>query len=76
VGFWVDFFFISGKKAWVAASCLQMKGKKRWKAKQLFHDLPVKTSQPFGMTVWVFGQKVFLTGARSECGELMIVAKY
>jgi len=55
-------------------SQVTIKDKKWCKAKQLFNDLAVKTSQPFGMTVWVFGQKVYLTGARSERGELMIVA--
>ena len=26
------------------------------------------------MTVWAFGQKIYLVGSRSERGELMIVA--
>ncbi len=50
-------------------------GKKTcWQAERLFRDVAVKTQQAFGMSVQVFGQKVYLAGARSQRGELMIVA--
>lgn len=48
--------------------------KKFLTAKKLFNDLQLKTKKIFQMSVWVFGQKVFLSGSRSERGELMIVA--
>lgn len=43
-------------------------------ASKLFCKLNPKTRLAFGMTVWIYGQKIYLTGARSERGELMIVA--
>lgn len=51
-----------------------IKTKKFLTAKKLFNDLQPKAKKEFHMTVWVFGQKVFLAGSRSERGELMIVA--
>lgn len=48
--------------------------KKFLTAKKIFNDLDPKAKKEFGMTVWVFGQKVYLAGSRSERGELMIVA--
>lgn len=44
------------------------------KAEKLFRQVNCKTSEPFGMKVWVFDQEVNLAGSRSERGELMIVA--
>lgn len=43
-------------------------------AKKIFNQLQPKTKKEYAMTVWIFGQKVFLAGSRSERGELMIVA--
>lgn len=51
-----------------------VKEKKFLTAKKLFNALQPKTKKEFHMAVWVFGQKVFLAGSRSERGELMIVA--
>ena len=51
-----------------------IRGKKFLTAKKIFSDLNPKTKKEFYMTVWVFGQKVYLAGSRSERGELMIVA--
>jgi hypothetical protein len=48
--------------------------KKFLMVKKIFSDLQAKTKKEFHMTVWIFGQKVFLAGSRSERGELMIVA--
>jgi hypothetical protein len=42
-------------------------------AKKLFCQLNVKEKSVFGMSVWIYGQKVFIVGSRSERGELMIV---
>lgn len=43
-------------------------------AERLFRKLNPKNKLAFGMTVWIYGQKVYLVGSRSERGELMIVA--
>lgn len=51
-----------------------VRAKKILTAKKLFNDLQPKTGKIFHMTVWIFGQKVFLAGSRSERGALMIVA--
>jgi len=48
--------------------------KKCWQAERLFRETAIKRHQAFGMAVKVFGQKVYLAGARAERGELMIVA--
>jgi hypothetical protein len=48
--------------------------KKFLKAQKLFSHLKVKKNTIFDMKTWVFGQKVYLSGSRSERGELMIVA--
>jgi len=53
---------------------VHIKNKKFVTAKKLFYDLQPKTKKEFHMTVWVFGQKVYLAASRSERGELMIVA--
>ena len=63
-------FYIRIKEG--AMVCLRTK--KFLTAKKLFNDLQLKTKKVFQMSVWVFGQKVFLAGSRSERGELMIVA--
>lgn len=48
---------------------------KRWKkVRQLFHALSPKASLCFGMDVILLDQKVYLAAARSERGELMVVA--
>lgn len=51
-----------------------IKKKKFLTAKKLFNELQPKTNKIFPMSVWIFGQKVYLAGSRSERGELMIVA--
>ena len=51
-----------------------IRAKKFLKAKKLFNHLPLKSSTVFNMAVEIFGEKVYLAGARSERGELMIVA--
>jgi len=48
--------------------------KKFMPAKKLFSHLHLKHQTGFNMTVWLFGEKVYLAGSRSERGELMIVA--
>lgn len=53
---------------------VKVKGKKWLRAKQLFSHLNLKEKTEFQMTVWIYGQKVYLAGSRSERGELMIVA--
>lgn len=55
-------------------SMVTIRTKKFLTAKKIFNDLNPKTKKEFHMTVWVFGQKVYLAGSRSERGELMIVA--
>lgn len=55
-----------------AQACIR--DKKFRSAKQLFNDLKPKQHKLFDMSVWVFGQKVYLAGSRSERGELMVVA--
>lgn len=51
-----------------------IKRKKFKKAKELFNHLHPNHQSYFGMDVILLEQKVFLAGARSERGELMIVA--
>lgn len=53
---------------------VKVKSKKWLKVKDLFSDLNLKEKTEFQMTVWIYGQKVYLAGSRSERGELMIVA--
>jgi hypothetical protein len=55
-------------------SSVNIQKKKFATAKKLFNHLGPKTHTAYPMTVWVFGQKVYLAGSRSEKGELMIVA--
>jgi hypothetical protein len=42
--------------------------------KKLFRGLSPKTARPFMMAVWLFKEKIYVAGSRSERGELMIVA--
>lgn len=63
-------FYIRVKES----SMICVAGKKLWKAKKVFNDLKTGEQSSFGMAVWLFGKKVFLSGSRSERGELMIVA--
>lgn len=51
-----------------------IRSKKIFSAKQIFNHINPKTKYDYLMMVWLFGQKVFLSGSRSEKGELMIVA--
>lgn len=55
-------------------SIATMKNKKLRPIKKLFNRLQLKQSDIFGMAIEVFGQSVYLSGSRSERGELMIVA--
>jgi hypothetical protein len=55
-------------------SQVKIKNKKWLKAQKLFSHLNKKEKSEFQMTVWIYGQKVYLAGSRSETGELMIVA--
>ena len=55
-------------------SWVYIKEKAFLKVKKLFNDLQPKTKKEFGMTIWSFGEKLYLAGSRSERGELMIVA--
>jgi hypothetical protein len=63
-------FFIRIKEG----SMVCIRNQKFVTAKKLFKHLNPMQHDVFGMTVWVFGQKIYLSGARSERGELMIVA--
>jgi hypothetical protein len=53
---------------------VRIRKRKYLTAKKIFSDLQPKTKKEFAMSVWIFGQKVFLAGSRSERGELMVVA--
>jgi hypothetical protein len=55
-------------------SLLTIKDKKFGKAKKIFNHLSPKKQGIFAMNVTLFGAAVYLAGARSERGELMIVA--
>jgi hypothetical protein len=55
-------------------SIVRIGKKKLCKAERLFRHIQCKTSEPFGMKIWLFDQEVNLAGSRSERGELMIVA--
>ena len=45
-----------------------------YSAKKFFSDLELKAQKIYPMAIELYGQKVFLAGARSERGELMVVA--
>lgn len=53
---------------------VKIKNKKWLKAKKLFSHLNLREKAECQMTVWVYRKKLYLTGSRSETGELMIVA--
>jgi hypothetical protein len=55
-------------------SQLRIRDKKFCKADKLFNNLNSGYSKIFSMAVDLFDQKIYLAGARSERGELMIVA--
>lgn len=55
-------------------SMMRIKDKKFCTAATLFNRLNPKEAKAFPMTAWVFGEKMYLAGSRSERGELMIVA--
>lgn len=57
-----------------AGTELRIKTRKICKAKKLFNHLNPKERASFGMSVWIGEVKVYLSGSRSERGELMIVA--
>jgi hypothetical protein len=47
--------------------------KKLFKVKKLFSHLELRTSTTYDMSVFIFDERIFLAGSRSEKGELMIV---
>lgn len=51
-----------------------IKNKKFSTPKKIFSHLKCKEKSEFHMTVWIFGEKIYLAGSRSERGELMIIA--
>lgn len=55
-------------------SQVKIKHTKWLKSKKLFSHLNLREKSAFHMSVWVYGQAVYLAGSRSETGELMIVA--
>lgn len=48
--------------------------KKIFSAEKVFRHLNVKETSVFGMAVFIYDQKIYLSASRSERGELMIVA--
>jgi len=64
------FFYIRIKEGTV----VYIKKRKFLNAKKLFNHLQPKSQSVYNMSIWIFGQKVYLAGSRSERGELMIVA--
>jgi hypothetical protein len=55
-------------------SIVRIKKTKIFKVEKIFNDLNPKTKKTFGVAVEIFDAKVYLSGARSEKGELMVVA--
>jgi len=55
-------------------SNVYIKNKKLYTAGKIFNRLNLRENRPFMMRVSMYGQKIYLGGARSERGELMIVA--
>ena len=53
---------------------VKIKNKKWLKAEKLFSHLNLREKTEFQMAIWIYGEKVYLAGSRSERGELMIVA--
>jgi hypothetical protein len=54
--------------------CIKVGKKKLFTANKVFNHLNTKEATIFGAAVFILGQKVYLSGSRSERGELMIVA--
>jgi hypothetical protein len=48
--------------------------KKLFSVKKIFNDVEVNQKSVFGMAVFIYDQKVYLSGSRSNRGELMVVA--
>lgn len=57
-------------------SLVKMKNKTVCKAVDIFNDLQPKVEKHFPMNIWLYGQRVYLSGSRAENGELMIVATH
>jgi hypothetical protein len=57
-------------------SLVKMKNKTVCKAVAIFNDLQPKIEKHFPMNVWLYGQRVYLSGSRADNGELMIVATH
>lgn len=55
-------------------SVIKVGAKKLFCAEKIFRHLNPKAGDIFASTVFIYGQKVYLAGSRSERGELMIVA--
>lgn len=55
-------------------SIVCIKNKKLFTAKKIFNRLTPRQSSVFNLAVELYGERVFLAGARSEKGELMIIA--
>lgn len=55
-------------------SAIKFGKKKIFTAKKVFNNLKVKEKSTFGMAVFIYNQKVYLSASRSERGELMVVA--
>jgi hypothetical protein len=55
-------------------SIIHAKKKKICTAEKFFNDVSPRKTKVFPMTVWLYDQKVYLAGSRSQGGELMIVA--
>jgi hypothetical protein len=53
---------------------VKIQGKKFLPAKKLFNYLGQKQKSKYAMAVEIYGQKVYLSGSRSERGALMVVA--
>lgn len=55
-------------------SIIHVKKKKICTAEKAFNDVNRRKTKVFPMSIWLYGQKVYLAGSRSQGGELMIVA--
>lgn len=53
---------------------VKIKNNKWLSAEKLFSHLNLREKTEFQMAAWVYGERVYLAGSRSERGELMIVA--
>ncbi len=57
-------------------SLVKMKNKTLCHAVDIFQHLTPNTQQHFDMNLWLYGQRVYLSGSRADNGELMIVATH